>query len=272
MSKASPSGQRFQALQYKPGTTLLHALDARTKLLVTAITIIAVLIAPDPLGHWINYLPPLVLLAAGSVAGRIRPSLFWRAFGLLLILIVISGAITAYVIPGKLAFHAGPLHFSRTGINLAVRGSAQLIVILYTSALLTMTTAPTALGNALVWYMNPLRRIRVPVDEIAVMVSLGLAFLPLLQQELQRILLAQRVRGAGFRRGTIETRLYNALALLPPLLAGNLRRAEELAVAMEARGYVPGAPRTLLRAGGFGVPDAIAIVVALIVAILAARL
>jgi energy-coupling factor transport system permease protein len=138
--------------------------------------------------------------------------------------------------------------------------------------LVTITTAPSALGNGLLWYMAPLRRLRVPVDDIAIMVSLGLAFLPLLQQELQRILLAQRVRGADFRRGSLETRLYNAVALLPPLLAGNLRRAEELALAMEARGYVPGARRTVLNAGHLGPADIVAVAAALACAVVAVRL
>ena len=259
---------RFEALQYKPGRALLHALDARTKLGAAAITIIAVLVAPHPIG----YLALAALLIVATVAGRIRPALFWRGFGPLLILLLISALITALVIPGKAALRLGPLALTHPGLDLALRGSAQLLVILYTSALLTMTTAPSALGNGLLWYLRPLRRLRVPVDEIAVMVSLGLAFLPLLQQELQRILLAQRVRGADFRRGTMETRAMNALALLPPLLAGNLRRAEELAVAMEARGYVPGAPRTLLHGGRFGPADAAALALTLLCAVVAVLL
>lgn len=265
MSTAMPKSGRFEALQYKPGRTPLHALDARTKLLITAIMIAAVLITPHPVG----YLALAVLLVVATAAGRVQPALFWRGFGPLLILLLISAVITAIVIPGPVTLRLGPLNFTRTGIDLAWRGGAQLLVILYTSALMTMTTGPSALGNGLLWYMSPLRRLRVPVDEIAVMVSLGLAFLPLLQQELQRILLAQRARGADFRRGSMETRAMNALALLPPLLTGNLRRAEELALAMESRGYIPGAPRTLLHGGHVGAADAIAVAFALLCAVVA---
>lgn len=268
MSMVASGSGRFAALQYKPGRTPLHGLDARTKLLAMAIAIAGVLIAPHPRG----YLALVALLVLASVLGRIGPGLFWRAFGPLLILFLIGGVVTAIVIPGRVAYHLGPLHVTRPGLDLVVRASAQALVILYTSALVTMTTAPSALGNGLQWYLGPLRRVRVPVDDITVMVSLGLAFLPLLQQELQRILLAQRVRGADFRRGPIETRLANALALLPPLLAGNLRRAEELAVAMEARGYVPGAPRTVLNGGRFGVADVVAVLIAVLCAVLAVRL
>jgi energy-coupling factor transport system permease protein len=268
MSMAVSGSGRFAALQYKAGRTPLHQLDARTKLLAMAIAIAGVLIAPHPIG----YLALAALLVVASAVGRIGPRVFWRAFGPLLILFFIGGIITAIVIPGPIAYHLGPLHVTRTGVDLVVRASAQALVILYTSALVTMTTAPSALGNGLEWYMGPLRRLRIPVDDITVMVSLGLAFLPLLQQELQRILLAQRVRGADFRRGPIETRILNALALLPPLLAGNLRRAEELAVAMEARGYVPGARRTVLNAGHLGLADAVAVAVTLLCAIVAVRL
>jgi Cobalt transport protein len=189
VSVVAPSSSRFAALQYKPGRTLLHLLDARTKLLATAIAIAGVLITPQPVG----YLALLVLLACATAAARVGPALFWRAFGLLLIMVAISGVITVIIWPGPAAFHVGPLRISRPGIDLAMRGTTQFFVILYTSALMTMTTAPSALGHALIWYLSPLRRLRVPVDDIGVMVSLGLAFLPLLQQELQRILLAQGV-------------------------------------------------------------------------------
>lgn len=268
MSMVASGSGRFAALQYKPGRTPLHRLDPRTKLLAMAIAIAGVLIAPHPRG----YLALIVLLVVASAVGRIGPALFWRAFGPLLILFLVGGMVTAVIIPGAVLYHLGPLHVTKTGFDLVVRASAQALVILYTSALVTMTTAPSALGNGLEWYFGPLRRLHVPVDDITVMVSLGLAFLPLLQQELQRILLAQRVRGADFRRGPIEQRLINALALLPPLLAGNLRRAEELAVAMEARGYVPGAPRTVLNAGSFGVADLVALVVTILCAVVAIRL
>lgn len=268
MSAMTPGSSRFEALQYAPGRSLLHLLDARSKLLAMAIVIVGVLIA----AHAAGYVPLLLLLAVATVLGRVSPLRLWRAFGLLFIILAVGSIIVAILTPGKTAAVFGPIHLSRTGIDLAIRGGVQTLVILYTGALMVMTTAPSALGHGLVWYLNPLRRVRVPVDEIAVMVSIGLAFLPLLQQELQRILLAQRARGADFRRGTWESRIAGALAILPPLLASNLRRAEELAVAMEARGYVPGAPRTLLNAGRFGLPDAVVLLLSLVAAIIAVRL
>ena len=246
----------------------MHHLDARTKLGALAIAIAGVLIAPHPIG----YLSLLALLVAGSGCGQVSPALFWRAFGPLLILFLVGGLITAIIIPGPIVYRFGPIHVTRPGLDLVVRASSQALVILYGSVLVTITTAPSALGNGLLWYMAPLRRLRVPVDDIAIMVSLGLAFLPLLQQEFQRILLAQRVRGADFRRGSLETRLFNAVALLPPLLAGNLRRAEELALAMESRGYVPGARRTVLNAGQLGQADIVAVAAALACAVVAVRL
>ncbi len=187
----------------------------------------------------------------------------------MIILFAIGSLITAVLIPGPVAFGVGPLHITKPGLDLVLRGDVQTLVILYTSALMTITSAPSAIGNALLWYLGPLRRLRVPVDDMTVMVSLGLAFLPLLQQELQRILLAQRVRGADLRRGSMESRLLNVLALLPPLLAGNLRRAEELAVAMEARGFVPGAPRTVLNGGRAGLEDVLAVGVTVLCAVAA---
>jgi len=268
MSMTAQGSGRFEALQYAPGDSPLHRLDARSKLLVMIILIAGVIIAAHPRG----YVAILLLLAVATVAGHIELARIRRAFGLLLVIIAVGAILVAILTPGKAVAMLGPFRVTGTGLDLALRGAAQTIVILYTGALVVITTAPTVLGNGLVWYMHPLRRLRVPVDEIAVMVGIGLAFLPLLQQELQRILLAQRARGADFRRGTLESRIVSALNILPPLLASNLRRAEELAVAMESRGYVPGAPRTLLNAGRFGPADAVAIVLALAGAIIASRL
>jgi energy-coupling factor transport system permease protein len=259
---------RFTALQYRPDDSPLHRLDARTKILASALAIAAVLAAPHPLG----YLAIVVLVGIAAVFGHIGPQLLWRAFGPVIVLFVVGGLLTAAFIPGPILYRLGPLHVTRPGMDLVVRAGVQTLVILSTTALTTISTAPSALGNGLLWYMHPLRRLRVPVDEIAVMVSLGLAFLPLLQRELQRILLAQRARGADFRRGSFETRARNAIALLPPLLASNLRRAEELAVAMEAREYVPGALRSVLNAGHFGRNDIIAVIVTLIFAVLTVRI
>ncbi len=260
MSLAAPDAGRFEALQYRPGHSLLHGLDARTKLLALGILIAGVFIASGlP-----SYLALLALLIVASALGRVNPALFWRSFGPLLIIVAIGAVLAALFTPGHVVARLGPLHITRPGLDLAIRGSAQTLVILYTGVLVVVTTAPSVLGDGLVWYLRPLKRIGVPVDDVGVMVSLGLAFLPLLQQELQRILLAQRVRGADFRRGTVESRILSALAILPPLLAGNLRRAEDLAVAMDARGYVPGAPRTLLRGGRPGRADLLAIAVILL--------
>jgi len=268
MSPSSRGSGRFEALQYAPGGSPLHGLDARSKLLAMIIVIAGVLFAAHPQG----YVPLLLLLVAATVAGRIELARIQRAFGLVLVFVVIGAFVVAILTPGKVAATLGPFHVTDNGLQLALRGTAQTLVILYTGALVVITTAPSALSHGLVWYLNPLRRLRVPVDEIAVMVGIGLAFLPLLQQELQRILLAQRARGADFRRGTLEARIIGAVNILPPLLASNLRRAEELAVAMEARGYAPGAPRTLLNAGHFGPADAAAILLALVAAVVAVRL
>lgn len=268
MSAVAPGFGRFSALQYRPGRSLVHSLDARTKIAGAAIAIGGVLAAPHPRG----YVALAGLLAVVIVIGNVGLAWLWRAFGPLLLLFLVGSALTALIIPGPTAFVLGPLHVTRPGLDLVVRADVQALVILFTSALVTITTAPSALGNGLVWYMSPLRRVGVPVDDIAVMVSLGLAFLPLLQQELQRIMLAQRVRGADYRRGSLEQRALNALALLPTLLTGNLRRAEELAVAMEARGFVPGAPRTVLNGGSFGRADIAALAVTVLCAVLAVRL
>jgi energy-coupling factor transport system permease protein len=123
----------------------------------------------------------------------------------------------------------------------------QLTLLIYSTGLLTMTTPPLTLTAGLQRLLGWLSRFRVPVEEIALIITLGLTFLPLIQQQLDRVLTAQLARGADFRGGTWEMRGRNALALFIPLLVSNLRRAEDLALAMEARGYQVGARRTHLQ-------------------------
>src|SRR5579885_2614291 len=118
------STSRFTALQYRPGDTALHRLDARTKILASAVAI-------------------------GCAVGRIGPRLLWRAFGPIILLFLVGGLLTAAFIPGRILYSLGPLHVTRPGMDLVVRAGVQTLVILATTALTTISTAPSALGNGL---------------------------------------------------------------------------------------------------------------------------
>jgi len=233
----------FRVSQYVPTSSLLHRLDARTKILAAALLVLCALLVQP----W-AYPGLAVLLAAGTLAGRLSWRLMWQTYRYIVLALVVGGLVTAILFPGPVLVHLiGPAAISREGALLGIRLVGQLTLLAYTTGLLTMTTAPLALTSGLQRLLGWLARFGVPVEEIALIITLSLTFLPLIQQQLDRVLTAQLARGADFRTGSWETRGRNALALFTPLLVSNLRRAEDLALAMEARGYRVGARRTHLQ-------------------------
>ncbi len=258
------SAPRF--LSYEAGMSLLHRLDPRTKLLCTVAFVVAVLLANVPAGIAVAYAFGVVI---GGLARDRLPSI-WRTLRPLLIVEVLFGAIIVVITPGHALAHLWILAPSRDGLDLAIRLVLQVTLIVYTTSFLTLTTPPLSVADALLWALGFLERFRVPVRDIIAMVAIGLTFVPLLIEEAQKVISAQRARGAelGFNVMLDERAMG---ALLIPLLLANLRRGEELAESMEARLYGTG-PRTSLVVRRFRQLDAFAalatlLVVALIVVV-----
>jgi energy-coupling factor transport system permease protein len=245
-------GRAPRFLSYQPGNTILHRLDPRTKLLGTAALVASALIASMPFGMAVGWIAGAIV---GGTAYRLLPAL-WRVLRPLLVLIVLFGAIITVVTPGKAFFHLWIIAPSHDGLDLAVRLSLQAVLIVFTTSLLTLTTAPLAVADALEWTFGFLQRFRVPVRDIIAMVAIGLTFVPLLIEETQKVIAAQRARGAELGMTALFEE-ESMGALLIPLLLANLRRGEELAESMEARLYATG-PRTALHQRQFRRLDALA--------------
>ncbi|GAC1321514.1 MAG: energy-coupling factor transporter transmembrane protein EcfT [Chloroflexota bacterium] len=244
------SSPRF--LSYQAGTSLLHRLDARTKLLCTVAIVADSLFANVPWGMAVAYGLGAVV---GAQARHLIPSL-WRALRPLLILIVLFSLLIVVATPGKALAHVWILVPTKDGVNLAIRLGLQAFLIVYTTSLLTLTTPPLGVADALQWALGWLERFRVPVRDIIAMVGIGLTFVPLLIDETQRVLAAQRARGADLNMVAMMDEEAMG-ALLIPLLLANLRRGEELAESMEARLFATG-PRTSLAQPQFHRRDALA--------------
>lgn len=241
------SSPRF--LTYEAGSSILHRLEPRAKLLMTVVIVVDALIASVPFGMVVVY---LLGALAGLMAFNLLPAL-WRTLRPLLVLIVLFGLIIVVITPGHALAHIWILVPTRDGIDLAIRLALQALLIVFTTSLLTLTTPPLAVADALDWALGFLKRVRVPVGDIIAMVAIGLTFVPLLIEETQKVISAQRARGA-------DLGMYSLLdeqsmgALLIPLLLANLRRGEELAESMEARLYNTG-PRTSLHERHFARVD-----------------
>lgn len=219
--------------QYYPGHSPLHRLDPRAKLLAMPLIIAGVLLAQGPIGYLIASLP----LIFGYAVAKVPLTTLWRGMRFLWIFLFISLVIQSITYPGEPLWEWGIISISREGLLLGLRLIYRLALLVLAAMLLTTTTTPVNLTGAMEKLLKPLKRIGVPVHELAMMMTIALRFVPTLLEEAEVVMKAQQARGGSFTTGSWEKRLKAATALLVPLLAGSLRRAEELAIAMEARCY-----------------------------------
>lgn len=240
--------------QYVPGESWLHRLDPRTKVLsVVAFSILVFL--PRGLG-----LALAIAFAAVAVwAGRVRPHLLWRGLRPLLILVGITLVLNLFLTPGEPIWQWHSLTITREGVHLAVLVGLRLVLLVAFGSLLTQTTSPIALTDGLERLFRPFQRVGMPAAEVALMMTIALRFIPTLLDEAERILKAQQARCAPLGRGNLVARARAMVPVLVPLFVASFRRADELAVAMEARGY-RGGRRTRMRELRFHAGDVVAAV------------
>ena len=228
--------------QYYAGDSLMHRLDPRAKFVAVSALAVALFVRDSFLGLAVYAAAAALAYAISGVPVR----WFWRAFKPLLWLVGLTFFAQVVFAPGTPFFSFWFIHLSWSGIELAAFLSLRLVVLVLAGSVLTLTTAPIALTDGLAWLGRPLRRIKVPTDELALMVTIALRFIPTLLVELDTIMRAQRARGADFRSGGLRERVRALVPVLIPLFVLSFRRADDLALAMEARCYRPGIVRTRL--------------------------
>ncbi|SHK19967.1 energy-coupling factor transporter transmembrane component T family protein [Desulforamulus aeronauticus] len=229
--------------QYYPGNSLVHRLDPRAKLLAMPLIMAGVLLAQGPVGYLAAGLPILF----GYAMAKVPLAALWRGMRFLWIFLIISLILQAVTYPGETLWEWGIISVSREGLLLGLRLIYRLVLLVLAAMLLTMTTTPVNLTGAMEKLLQPLKRLGVPVHELAMMMTIALRFVPTLLEEAEVVMKAQQARGGSLTTGSLEKRLGAAVALLVPLLAGSLRRADELAIAMEARCYRGDNGRTRLK-------------------------
>lgn len=236
---------------YQAGASIAHRLDGRTKILA----LVGATIGAFGAQHYFYFGVIALALIAASVVARLDLRSLAKSMAIVIVLLAISSLIAAFLIPGKTYVHVGPFVFSNDGLTLAARSFCQTCILIYGAQVLTQTTEPLAIATALQRLFKPLRRVGVPLDELAMLITLALTFLPLIREQVRTVIDAQLARGVDLRRGPLETRLRGVLTFFNPIISANLRRAGDLATAMEARGYRIGAPRTHLREQRFAAAD-----------------
>lgn len=230
--------------RFIPGHSLIHRLDPRTKLMGAIWFIIIIFMA----NNWISYLALIVFVLTAVKLSDINPKFFINGVKPLIWLILFTVILQILFTSGQtIWFRFGPIIISQEGVLNGVFIFLRFVLIIFMSTILTLTTMPLSLTDAIEFLLRPLNAIKVPVHEIALMLSIALRFVPTLMDETEKIMNAQRARGIDFGEGNIYEQMKAIVPLLIPLFVSSFNRAEELATAMEARGYKGGEGRTKYR-------------------------
>ena len=227
--------------QYIPGCSVLHRLDPRTKLILSLVLVWLVFLVRN-LQEFIAFgalIFTLYLTAgvSGSIIRVLKPGLYLVIFTLLMNMLFF---------PGQVVLNLGFLAVTREGLIQGLTVSGRLLFLISASTLVTLTTSPLSMTGGLEALLRPLKRIGVPVSELAMMMNIALKFIPTFLEETDKITKAQAARGADFNSWHPGRRIKYLSALLVPLFVSAFRRADELSIAIESRGYVVGMNRTSL--------------------------
>ena len=229
--------------QYYPIDSAVHRLDPRTKLFATMIFIISLFIADDI----VSYIIASVVLAVVLLASKVPLNFMFRGLKSVILLLLMSVGFNMFLTPGEVIWKFYIFAITREGLRMAVFMGLRLIYLVLGSSVLTLTTTPNALTDGMEKGLGFLKRFSVPVHEIAMMMSIALRFIPILLEETDKIMKAQMARGADFESGNIVQKAKAMVPLLVPLFISAMRRATDLAMAMEARCYHGGEGRTKLK-------------------------
>ena len=230
--------------QYFPGNSSIHRLDPRTKLLLLIGYIVALFIAEN----WLSYLVVFAFLAITIAVSTIPLKAIVSGMKPLVMILVFTGILNIFFTTGgKIAVKFWVITIYWEGIIRAVFMMARILMLITGTFLLTYTTSPIALTDGLESLLGPLKKLRVPVHELAMMMCIALRFIPTLIEETDKIMSAQKARGADFESGNLMQRVKALVPILVPLFISAFRRADELAVAMECRCYHGGDGRTKMK-------------------------
>lgn len=231
--------------QYYPGRSILHRCDPRLKLVATIAYIVVLFMASNPLGIVLSILLLAALYRVASIPGK----LILRSLKPIVPLVIFTAVLNLFFVSGQ----GEPLvsfwvfHIYAEGVRQAILIAVRVCVLIAGTSLLTYTTSPIALTDGIERLCNPLKRFKLPVHELAMMMTIALRFIPTLIEETDKIMSAQKARGADLESGGLMQRARALIPILIPLFVSAFRRADELALAMECRCYRGGEGRTRMK-------------------------
>lgn len=228
--------------QFFPGSSLIHRLDPRVKILASIAFIVSLFISSSFYGYGIC----ILFLVWCIRISKISPKMILKSLKPLVIILIFTGVLNMLYTPGQTLVSFWIFNITREGLYTAAFMMLRIILLITATSMLTYTTSPIALTDGLERLLSPLKRFRIPVHEFAMMMTIALRFIPTLIEETDKIMAAQKARGADFESGNLISRAKALVPILVPLFVSAFRRADELATAMECRLYHGGEGRTRL--------------------------
>ncbi len=247
--------------QFMPGRSLIHRLDARSKIMFLIAYIVFIFVAK-------NYMALLLVTLASMLVvlmTKIRFSMYLKSMKVILFVVILTGILNIFYGTGNVLWEWGIIKITDGGIHNAIFVTIRIATLVLISSVLTFTTSPSDLTDAMERLMKPLTFFHVKVHEIAMMMTIALRFIPVLLEETDKIMNAQKARGADMESGGIIKRIKALIPVLIPLFVSSFRRANDLAMAMECRCYNGGKGRTRMKQLHFSVIDLLGLIFSLIV-------
>ena len=230
--------------QYFPGNSVVHRLDPRTKLIALIVYIVALFSA----GNWLSYTMVFVFLSGTVVISEIPVKAIVRGMKPLVMILVFTGILNLLFTAGETVLvQFWRITITLEGVTMAIFMVIRILMLISATFLLTYTTSPISLTDGLESLLSPLKKLHLPIHELAMMMCIALRFIPTLIEETDKIISAQKARGADFENGSLLQRVKALVPILVPLFISAFRRADELATAMECRCYQGGDGRTKMK-------------------------
>lgn len=229
--------------QYFPGTSPVHKMDPRMKIILTMAYIVILFVADNLLGMAVG----IIFLGVSYAVSKVPVKMITKSLKPVIPIVIFTAVLNIFFVDGDAIVQFGFLKITWQGVYTAVIMAVRIICLIAGTSLMTYTTSPIALTDGIERLLKPLNKIKVPVHELAMMMTIALRFIPTLIEETDKIMSAQKARGADMESGGIMQRAKALIPVLIPLFVSAFRRADELALAMECRCYRGGEGRTRMK-------------------------
>ncbi len=242
--------------QYFPMNSVVHKMDARYKIIITMLFLIMLFWGQ----HLISLFAGLLFVVIATACSKIPPKMLVKSIKPIVPVLIITGCLNLFLLSGgETYFEWKFIKITEQGLQTSAFMIVRICLLIAGTSLLTYTTSPIVLTDAIEALLSPLKKLKMPVHELAMMMTIALRFIPTLIEETDKIMAAQKARGADMESGSLIQRAHALIPILIPLFVSAFRRAEELALAMECRCYHGGEGRTRLRMLKSGLRDYIAL-------------